>query len=246
MNASDINNSETRGPVTEREINAFVDDQLDAESRQYVRAAMRKDPELAKAVCDADQLKDWVQQAYAAPPHSKTARLTEPRSSWGKSALAATVLLGVGLVAGWAGGAMLQPGQLAGTSEKMAGVGVQKQAARVILHVGSSDTDKMDEALDTAESLLSNGGSQNDFKLQILANSDGVDLLRTQTSPYAQRINNMISNHPNVEFTVCGQSLSRLRRRGEDVGVLPNVQVVDTAMGEVVERLQRGWSYVRI
>ncbi|MFI9655282.1 hypothetical protein ABGV17_11205, partial [Guyparkeria sp. GHLCS8-2] len=216
MNASDINNRETCGPVTEHEINAFVDNQLDAESRQRVRAAIRKDPELVKAVCDTDQLKDWVQQGYAAPPRTKAARLVRSRSGWGKSALAATVLLGVGLVAGWAGGAMLQAGQWGGSSEGMAGLGVQKQAARVILHVGSSDTNKMDDALDTAESLLGSGGSQQDFKLQILANSDGVDLLRTQTSPYAQRINNMIREHPNVEFTVCGQSLSRLKRRGED------------------------------
>lgn len=74
----------------------------------------------------------------------------------------------------------------------------------------------------------------------------GVDLLRTQTTPFAQRINAMIQEHSNLEFSVCRKSLSRLERRGENVAVLPNVQGVDTAIGDVVDRLQRGWSYVQI
>lgn len=244
MNPSN-NNPESRGAVSERELNAFVDNQLDAESRRRVRRAIRQDPSLTQEICDIDQTKDWVRQAYATPPQPPPSRMSRRQSSMGRTGLAAGMLLGVGLLAGWAGNAVLQADA---SSQSPTVAATEKQSQRVILHVGSAELSTMGEALDTANSLLRNARArgQENFQLQVLANAEGVDLLRIQTTPFAQRINAMIQEHSNLEFSVCGKSLSRLEQRGENVAVLPNVQVVDTAIGDVVDRLQRGWSYVQI
>ncbi len=249
MSASDVHD-DNRPRVSEEELNAFVDNQLDAEDRRRVRRAIRRHPELAQEVCDLDQMKDWVQQAYAAPPMAPDRRAARSRPAGWRRALAASVLVGAGAMIGWfaSSGLPVPPSGAGSIAEATAALNDQtaKKATRIILHVGSSDRQTFDHALDTAESLLASADNNPDFHLQVLANSGGVDLVRSRVTPYAGRIETMLRNHPNLEVTVCGHSLARLKRRGQDVTVLPNVEVVDTAVGEVVRRLQHGWSYIRI
>lgn len=239
-----------RDHVSEEDLHAFVDHQLDAEDRRRVRRAIRRYPELAQEICDLDQLKDWVQQAYAEPPLIPARRASRISLVGWRRALAASVLVGAGATIGWSASSSLAT--IPPVSESMAEATAltedqaAMQATRIILHVGSSDRHTFDQALDTAESLLASAENEPDFHLQVLANSAGVDLVRSEVTPYAQRIGTILREHPNVEFTVCGQSLERLERRGESVAVLPNVKVVDTAVGEVARRMRQGWSYIRI
>jgi intracellular sulfur oxidation DsrE/DsrF family protein len=39
--------------------------------------------------------------------------------------------------------------------------------------------------------------------------------------------------------------MDRARERGESVVLLPGVDVVPTALDEIIARLQKGWVYVR-
>ncbi|MCL7751658.1 hypothetical protein LV475_08635 [Guyparkeria hydrothermalis] len=249
MSTSDLHEDD-REHVSEEDLNAFVDNQLDAESRRRVRRAIRRHPELAQEVCDLDQMKDWVQQAYAAPPMVPDRYAGRSRPGGWRRAVAASLLVGAGVMIGWlASSGLPTPSTGPGTvAEATAALNEEtaKQDTRIILHVGSSDRQTFDQALDTAESLLANADNNPNFHLQVLANSGGVNLVRQNVTPHAQRIAAMLRDHPNLEFTACGQSLARLQREGEDVAVLPNVEVVDTAVSEVVRRMQRGWTYIRI
>lgn len=235
--------------ISEADLHAFVDNQLDADDRRRVRRAIRRNPELAEAVCDVDQMKDWVQQAYAAPPLALSRRAERPRKAGWRRALAASLLMMVGGAAGWFASSSVappadDPSWLTDTTAfHAAAVG---ESSRVILHVGSSDRQAFDEALDTAERLMAGADTNPDFHLQVLTNASGVDLVRSQVTPYAGRIEALLQRYPNLEFTACSQTLARLEREGQEVTLLPNVKVVDTAVSEVVRRLQRGWSYVRI
>lgn len=249
MSPSDLHDGNLER-VSEEDLNAFVDNQLDAESRRRVRQAIRRHPELVHEVCDLDQMKDWVQQAYTAPPIAPDRYADHARVRGWRRAAAASVLVGVGAMIGWLASSGL-PAPSAGSgdvAEVTAALNEEtaKQATRIILHVGSSDRQTLDQALDTAESLLANADNNPNFHLQVLANSGGVNLVRQNVTPHAQRIAAMLRDHPNLEFTVCGKSLARLQREGEDVAVLPNVEVVDTAVSEVARRMQHGWTYIRI
>ncbi len=249
MSDSDLHDDDRDG-VSEADLHAFVDNQLDAEDRRRVRRAIRRHPELAQEVCDLDQMKDWVQQAYAAPPLAPDRRAARARPVGWRRALAASLLMIAGGAFGWFASSSLanSPGGGGGVAEATAALNDQakKQATRIILHVGSSDRKTFDQALDTAESLLANADNNPNFHLQVLANAGGVNLVRQNVTPHAQRIAAMLRDHPNLEFTACGQSLARLQRGGKDVTVLPNVEVVDTAVSEVVRRMQHGWTYIRI
>lgn len=249
MSESDLHD-DNRDRVSEEDLHAFVDNQLDAEDRRRVRRAMRRHPELAQEVCDLDQMKDWVQQAYAAPPLAPDRRAERVRPAGWRRAVAASLLMIAGGAIGWfASSSLIAPAQEpTSVAEATAALKDQttKEATRIILHVGSSDRQTFDQALDTAESLMASADNNPNFHLQVLANSGGVDLVRRGVTPYAQRIETMLREHPNLEFTVCGQSLARLKREGQSTEILPNVEVVDTAVGDVVRRLQHGWSYIRI
>ncbi|MBN2871576.1 MAG: hypothetical protein JXJ30_01530 [Halothiobacillaceae bacterium] len=236
--------------ISEADLHAFVDNQLDADDRRRVRRAIRRNPALAEAVCDLDQMKDWVQQAYAAPPLAPNRRPERPRAAGWRRALAASLLMIVGGTAGWFASSNIAPP--AGDPDRLADATTALQDAavgessRVILHVGSADRQAFDEALDTAERLMAGAETNPDFHLQVLTNASGVDLVRRQVTPYAGRIEALLQRYPNLEFTACSQTLARLEREGQEVTLLPNVKVVDTAVSEVVRRLQRGWSYIRI
>jgi intracellular sulfur oxidation DsrE/DsrF family protein len=56
----------------------------------------------------------------------------------------------------------------------------------------------------------------------------------------------MKQRHANLRWVACGQSIARLKSDGEKVVLLPAAQTAPTAIGEIVTRLQQGWTYVRV
>jgi intracellular sulfur oxidation DsrE/DsrF family protein len=80
----------------------------------------------------------------------------------------------------------------------------------------------------------------------VVANADGVRLLQAGTSPHAARIAALLARYDNIAFLACSRSLEKLRLKGIDVHLLPDVGVVPGALEEIVARLQEGWVYVRI
>jgi len=239
------------------EIHAFVDDELALEDRQRVRRAIKQSPELAQMVCDIDQVQDWVRAAYEDVPvvHAPARRrLFVPYLS---NAVAASALLTVGAVVGWfvaqdvvphrdaasgASLAMVQPGQ---ASAPVASVPVGKPE-KVLLRLGSDSPQKFHETLEIAEHMLKTSAKEPGFQLEVLANADGLNFLRSDTSPYAKQIEALIAKYPNVHFLVCGTSLAAMKRQGQNPDLLPNVHVTPSAVERVVERLRQGWQYYAI
>ena len=118
---------------------------------------------------------------------------------------------------------------------------------RVMLHLDSAAPDRMLAALDHAERLLDEAERQGRaMQLEILANSHGIELLRAGRSPHAARMARMKQRHASLHWVACGQSVARLRNDGEKVILLPATQTAPTAIGEIVTRLQQGWTYVRV
>jgi intracellular sulfur oxidation DsrE/DsrF family protein len=84
------------------------------------------------------------------------------------------------------------------------------------------------------------------MQLEIIANSRGINLLRTGVSPHAERIAHMKQRHANLHWVACGQSIARFTQDGEQVVLLPATRTAPTAIEEIVTRLQQGWTYVRV
>jgi intracellular sulfur oxidation DsrE/DsrF family protein len=118
---------------------------------------------------------------------------------------------------------------------------------KVILHVGDADRTRLGKALDKTEELLAAAErSQRSIKLEVIANGGGLNLLRADTSPFRERIQNLQSRHANLVLLACKHTLERLKlEKGIDVQLLPGVKVGNPALEHIITRLEKGWVYVR-
>jgi intracellular sulfur oxidation DsrE/DsrF family protein len=239
--------------VSDETLHAFIDGELDVAESQAFIARMRQDRELAQRVCTLRNLQSMVRLAYAEPPVAVArSQRAAPRRQFMKRSALAGLLLFVGLSGGWALRGLepqamaslpavplegYQPVSLTGAADPN----------RVLLHLDSDAPDKMRAVLDQAEQLLVTAERQGRaMQLEIIANSRGIDLLRAGVSPHAARMARMSQRHANLQWVACGQSIARFSKEGQKVELLPATQTAPTAIGEIVTRLQQGWTYVRV
>lgn len=240
------------GPVSDETLHAFVDGELDLAEREALLVSIQSDPELARRVCAVRGVRDMMKLAYAELPKTRAAKVAKQGAVMQRCAMGCLVL-GVGLLLGWMlrgieGGASvatmpaMQPAGLSQVS-----LASQPDPNRVMLHVDSAAPEKMRAALDEADRLLDAAEREGRImQIEVVANSHGLTLLRAGMSPYAERIARMQKRHANLHWVACSQTVARFRGEGQRVELLPAVRQAPTAIGEIVDRLQQGWTYVRV
>lgn len=241
-------------PVVSDEIlHAFVDGELDVEDSEKLVARMRWDAELMQRVCALRSLQNMVRLAYTEPPaFSGGPSVAAPRRQLLLRCAAGCLILLAGLSGGWALRGMEFPAVAevpAPVKGGLQAVSLARQADpdRVMLHLDSAAPERMQAALDQAERLLDEAEREGRaMQLEILANSHGINLLRAGVSPHAARMARMTQRHANLQWVACSQTIARFSGEGEKVELLPAARVAPTAIGEIVTRLQQGWTYVRV
>ena len=238
--------------VSDEILHAFVDGELDVAESEKLIAQMLKDTTLSQRVCRLRSLRSMVRLAYAEPPVVRRGPpLAQRRQLMQRCAFGCLVLL-IGLSGGWALRGVEPQAVAVRTGAAPAGyktVSLMRKPDpdHVILHIDSAAPARMQAALDEAERRLDEADRDGRaMQLEIIANSRGIDLLRAGHSPYAERIARMRQRHANLQWVACGQSIARLASEGENVKLLPATRTAPTAVGEIVSRLQQGWTYVRV
>ena len=239
--------------VSDETLHAFVDGELDVAESEALIASMRDDQDLAQRVCNLRSLQSMVRLAYIEPPvpSGRKSRSAPGRQFMQRLALACLILV-AGLSGGWAlrsNETKLLAALPTAASNGFQMVSLMREADpnRVILHLDNDAPTKMLAALDQAEHLLNEAEQQGRaMQLEVIANSHGIDLLRAGVSPYAERIAHLKRLHANLQWVACGQSVARFTKEGQQVVMLPSIRVAPTAIGEIITRLQQGWTYVRV
>ena len=239
--------------VSDETLNAFVDGELDVDDSEKLIARMREDAELTQRVCVLRSLQNMVRLAYAEPPVSAGRKsLAVPRRQLMQRCAFGCLILVAGLSGGWALRS-LDSQALAGVSAPVIGgfqaVSLSREADpnRVMLHLDSAAPERMQAALDQAERLLDEAEREGRaMQLEIVANSHGINLMRAGVSPYAARMTRMTQRHANLQWVACSQTIARYTGEGQIVELLPVARAAPTAIGEIVTRLQQGWTYVRV
>ena len=240
----------TRDSYSDEQLQAFVDDEIELSERAEMMEAIHQDDELACRVCELLQIKDSVRLAYREPEqpvHSDKRWKTAYRSRTSFRAAAAVLIFALGTVTGL----VMQTQEIspAGTTSPLAAVDtVNQQLKRVVIHISTAQTDRMEQALDDAEQLLVSYRTHPELvQLEVVANAEGLKLLRADTSPYPERIRRkMADQFDNISFLACSRSIEKLRLNGIDVHLLPEARVIPGALEEIVDRLQQGWVYIRV
>ena len=237
--------------VSDEFLNAFVDDQLETAEKSMAFDTIEHDEALKERVCDLRGLKEMVQHAYHQPPLHKSAPAKQQRS-WPpySQALAACLMLMIGAASGWfghvwaAGDGEREMSRLFQTAQ---GNDFGDEPRKIIVQVSSSNPTRLKSALDETESLLDSYRKENrHLQIEIIANSSGAALLRSDVSPYVARLGMMKAKYPNLELVVCSQTLDKLRAQGVSVQLLPQTSIAPSAAQQIKKRLQQGWDYVRV
>lgn len=245
-------------PVSDEILNAFVDGQLATEEKEQLFALLAEDAELNKQVCMLRNSRELVQMAYQNPPEPPSAlnrKITGTsgiRSYW-VTGLAAGILLGLGMLIG------LQLNNNSSTTDRTAPLAVQtssvKQLAgidkvtiKVLFHLNTRNREVAHEALDELENVLNyyrRTGQR--AQVELITNGGGIDLLRTDTSPYPRRILAMQRAYPNLTFVACQNTIDRIKReQGITAHLLPGTVVIDSGVAQIMRRQQQGWAYIQV
>jgi len=224
--------------VSDEQLNAFIDDELDVADRDRLLAHIAGDGELAQRACALRLTKEQLRHAYAQPPLPP--RQTRAARPW--RALATMVMVCAAALAGWYGHERLHPADAALGATAQLG-----DTTRIVLHVASADAQMGTVALTEAENLLRTAReSGQPIAVELVANAGGLDLLRLDTSPYVQRIARLRAEHSNFTLVACGNTVQRLQERGIEVRLLPGARVASSALDQIVSRLKQGWTYIRV
>jgi len=232
--------------------NAFVDGELDAAEWARVAQSMERDPELREEVGELRLAKDLVRHAYAVPPSRPRRARAAAASGWRSIAAAAVAFA----AAGWFGHAWWERAPALDSASAYALRGDwhtlradwrKLDGNRVLVHVSSGEPAALGRALDEVEDLLRAArAARRSVKVEIVANSAGLDLLRADPARSAARLAALRREFPELGLVACGQTLERRRALGRQVTLLPGTAVAPSALDQVIKRLRDGWVYVRV
>lgn len=223
----------------EARIHAYLDGELSHQARDAFLLDMGKDPALRAECIELRNLKDLVRHAYdgVEAPRREVIDSNHPRKRLAAFGVAAALLISLGFSGGWLANRLnTSPPQQVAAAE---------QAPRILLHIATAEPAKMQATLDRAESLLEQYREQG-VQIEVVANSEGLDLLRADGSPYGQRVMAMMAEHEELQFIACGTAIRRLERAGVDVVLLPRTDTAPSAVEHIIERIREGWTYIKV
>lgn len=223
-------------------LHAYIDNDLDVTTRQQLLTAIHEDPELRQRVCDLQETKAWVSLAFAnaEPPERDTPPRLPQRHAWYGRAAAVMLAVLLGFLAGWVSHFPANNGMSSVLISN-----IEASNHRVLLHISDADGGKFQQVMNETEYLLKHYQSKG-IQVEVLANAGGLNLLRVDMSPYAQRIAQLINKYDNVRFIACANSIQRAQERGEKVILLDKINTQPTAIDHAIQRLKDGWTYIQV
>ncbi len=252
--------NDPRREFSAEHLNAFVDEQLASEEKSRLLLSLNSDEALSREVCELRKVRDLVRLAYP-EPSAAAARdgRRHRRSGFHTSALAATLAtLAVGMTLGWflhtrvTGSDQVSDGIVFDAPTGKPAVTLATAAAhnppRLILHVTEGDPKRLAQVMNDLEGLLQHYKAQNQrVRVEVVANGDGLALLRPDVTPYARRIARLQVQYDNLSFVACQNTLDRLtREKGITARLLPGVVIVDSGVAQLMRRQNQGWAYIQV
>ena len=242
--------------ISDELLNSFVDGELVRGEAEKIFSVIAQDETLKERVCELRGLKEMVLHAYHQPPATKMAPVKKP-GTWRISCMQSMPRLAtcmMMMLLGWGAGWMMFAGSQSTGDPKLAHLfemsqrsGAIEKSGNLIVHVSNSNPVRLKTALDETEDMLKSYQLENrNVKVEIIANGDGMDLLRADVSPFGKRIALMKAKYPNLDFVACQQTISKLEKQGVIVKLLPHSGIAESAVEEIEKRLHQGWDYVRV
>ncbi|GMR01302.1 MAG: hypothetical protein BMS9Abin19_0673 [Gammaproteobacteria bacterium] len=237
-------------------ISAYIDGELDSEERACLLFDEQTDEELAQRINEARMLKEKIQLTYSEvrskkyekKPFSCTTFISRHKT------LAASLLL-LSTVA-----AMLTYNNLSNNEDIILAKQLIKNTQpisaaaisdvvgdreHVVINISQYHPQDFDETINNIEALLQSKDSKS-FKVEIVANKQGLRALDTETSIHAARISQLAERFDNLEVVACAKSLAKLASEGDPIQLMKSIMITPSAAEQVAKRTSAGWLYLKI
>jgi intracellular sulfur oxidation DsrE/DsrF family protein len=239
---------------TDEKLNLFIDQQLDTDENDEIRHSILEDASLRERVCQLRAVRELVGYAYESVPDpdsaSSAGSAVSSRYLW--KGIAASLLLAIGMLAGWTVNDAARSTQIASADDVFqyykSAAQVDRAERKIMLHVTTGDIYAVKGALDEAEQLLASyRDAGTPMKLDIVTYREGINMMRVGVSPYLDRIEGIVENNDNVSLYACMRSIDKAQKKEGKPVVMMEKAVTDKSAQELIsERLQKGWIYIKV
>jgi len=237
----------THDQITTQQLNAFLDNELEADERAHVLTALRDIPALSDELAAMQRVHELISLAYVNVPSPDEGPIANSSGHSAPLRIAASIaILVLGGLVGWLFHPSTQSqSDLPFTNLSQLNI-MNPPDDKILIHINAMDDKRITTALNDTEQLLQNAKKNGKpLQLEIVANASGLGMLR-QGSPYAGRIQQIAAANSNVSFLACGFAMENAKlKEGRDITLIPQAHKVDAALEEILRRLKAGWLYVR-
>ena len=125
----------------------------------------------------------------------------------------------------------------------------EKKQHRVSIQVDQNDPQVMNLALNNATNVIESYRAKGeDVDVDIVTYGPGLHMLRTDTSPVADRIKRLkdMAFPGKIQFSACNNTKQGMEKtEGHAIPILPEATIVPSGVVRLMELQEQGWSYVR-
>jgi len=120
---------------------------------------------------------------------------------------------------------------------------------RIAIQVDQNDPAVMNMVLNNASNVIEHyRGKGEDVDVEIVAYGPGMNMLRADTSPVAERIKHLkeMVSPGKIQFSACNNTKQGMEKtEGHAIAILPEATIVPSGVVRLMELQEQGWSYVR-
>lgn len=240
---------------SEEYISAYIDGELDSEERAHLLFDEQTDEELAQRINETRMLKEKIQLTYSEIGNRKNAKKSFSCTAFVSKhrALAASLLIfsvAMAMLTYNMGGndSLILAKQLIKNTQPISATAIGDVIGsheRVVINVSQYDPQNFSNTINSIETLLQ-GKDKHLFKVEIVANGQGVKALDTETSIHAKQISQLANRFDNLEVVACAKSLAKLAAEGDPIQLMKSIMTTPSAAEQVARRTGAGWLYLKI
>lgn len=118
---------------------------------------------------------------------------------------------------------------------------------RLALQITDKDPQKMNTVLNVAANASQYySGIGEQIEIEVVAFNLGLHMLRADTSPVKERLQNFAEGMPNVKFMACANTLAGMtKKEGKEPPLLDMAQIVPAGVVRLIELDEQGWTILR-
>jgi intracellular sulfur oxidation DsrE/DsrF family protein len=123
----------------------------------------------------------------------------------------------------------------------------QKGVYKVALHVDDNDAAKMNLTLNNVQNIIRDfKKSGKKIEIEVVTYGPGLHMFRADTSPVKARIEEIALANPNVTFSACGNTQSKMAKaEKKPINLIHEAKLVPSGIVRLIELQRQGYAYVK-